>query len=356
MNVIMFEYLRKNEVFQVGSHYYNKCFDKENDTVWISKPELFTNRDQESQGEIIPKVIAPMTNLPFFDSKFWAKRYCDFSSIEFNKKIRNTDWDILWLTNVKMLYYTKKLNYRYSIHRMADDFSGFPNAYKTMIDMEKEVVKNSDLVIVSAKTLIDKVYKDNKNVIYLPNGVDISRFEIEYEIPQEYIEINSPIVVYVGAIHEWFDFETISYAIERLKDCTFVFIGNENIKIKELSKKNNNVKLLGRKDHKLIPQYLKYANLGIMPFINNNLTNSIHPLKIYEYLAAGIPALSRELDETKNMNAPIYYYDSKESFVQQVKNIVGENHKKQEYIEYAANNTWEKRYIELMKYVQGELK
>ena len=62
--------------------------------------------------------------------------------------------------------------------------------------------------------------------------------------------------------------------------------------------------LLGAREHTTIPSYLKNADVLVVPHVVTEFTDSLDPIKVYEYLAAGRPVVStpvsgfRELEDT----------------------------------------------------------
>ena len=57
-----------------------------------------------------------------------------------------------------------------------------------------------------------------------------------------------------------------------------------------------NVHLLGVRSYREIsPSVLRAADAGLIPYARNELTESIFPMKVYEYLAAGLPVLATPL-------------------------------------------------------------
>lgn len=351
--VTMLEYMDPNTKFQVGSHYFAKEFIKEGYEVeWVEKPKLYnfkSEKETKTEFKIIsPKVIMPFCKYPILNSEFWAKNHLKFFSN--TKKVMSSETNILWMTNVKMYEFSNMIQYEKMIHRVADNFSGFKGSYDSLIRLQNQVIEKSDLTIVTAKKLLDSAYKINKKSIYLPNGVDFSRFEnIENSYPIEFSNLEGPKITYVGAIEEWFDFELIINSARKLPKLNFIFIGNKNLYFEKEVEKNNlkNIIFLGLIDHKEIPKFLKYSDVGIMPFVKNDLTDYIHPLKIYEYLAAGLPVVCRNLTEVREMNAPINLYDNEIEFVDIIKNLVSssitKSHKK-ELVSYAKSNSWEDRF------------
>lgn len=371
MKVLMCEYLKGDSVYQVGSHYYAKQFDRNGyKVIWLNKPEsYFENITRKSSPplqntkysnnfiEYTPNVIAPFCKIPLLNSKFWAKEYLNVALRDIKEKIGGDSVDIMWMTNVKMHCLLKSIKSKLVIHRMADNLSGYSDIYNNILYLEKEVIKKSDIVIVSARNLVEQTQKLNKNVIYIPNGVDFTRFEnINPEMPKEYKNITTPKIVYIGAVDNWFDYELVLESASKMKEYSFIIIGPVNGKMQKILSGVDNIYLLGRKPHNKIPQYLMHSDIGIIPFIDNKLTKSIHPLKLYEYCSAGIPVIARRLEEIENMNSPARLYDNHEEFLEIVKNTINSRRDSKSIIEYAKRNSWEKRFQELNCHIQSALK
>ena len=60
-----------------------------------------------------------------------------------------------------------------------------------------------------------------------------------------------------------------------------------------------NVHLLGRKPYADLPAYCKGFDVALMPFRLNELTLNANPLKVREYLAAGLPVVSTPIPEVE---------------------------------------------------------
>src|SRR5258705_10707499 len=50
---------------------------------------------------------------------------------------------------------------------------------------------------------------------------------------------------------------------------------------------------------------MKQSDAGIVPFVSDGMTPAIHPLKVYEYCAAGLPVVATPMEETAAMGAPL---------------------------------------------------
>ena len=53
-----------------------------------------------------------------------------------------------------------------------------------------------------------------------------------------------------------------------------------------------NVHLLGSRPYGALPEVLRGADAALVPYAINDLTRSVFPMKVYEYLAAGLPVVT----------------------------------------------------------------
>ncbi len=117
------------------------------------------------------------------------------------------------------------------------------------------------------------------------------------------------------------DVELIKYCSDKLKEIDFYLIGpiNKDLGILNDSK---NVHILGKKNYKEIPNYIYYSDVALIPFEVNELTNSVSPIKLYEYMSLGLNVVSTNLKEVKYINSPAYIADSYEKFVNYIKQAI----------------------------------
>ena len=84
----------------------------------------------------------------------------------------------------------------------------------------------------------------------------------------------------------------------------------------------------------------------LIPFILSTLIESTHPVKIYEYFAAGKPVVSTDLKELHTMKNLCYIAKDRQSFLEKLDMALKENDEelKQRRIKFASKNTWEHRF------------
>jgi hypothetical protein len=56
-----------------------------------------------------------------------------------------------------------------------------------------------------------------------------------------------------------------------------------------------NVVYLGLKPQTDLPAYVQRFDVGLVPFVLSEVTHSVSPLKVYEYLASGVPVAAPPL-------------------------------------------------------------
>lgn len=165
---------------------------------------------------------------------------------------------------------------------------------------EKFSFKYADHVMVVYEEEISRVERYTDSVTKTRLGVDYERFSnpddkvIQYatEILSEYLDIDEHILVYIGGLEPAYNVPTIIEAIEHLPDWHLIILGDGSQRpiVEKLSGDTQNVHYLGTVPHEAVPGFLHVSDVGI------SLVNDRNSLKILEYGAAGLPAVSVEGD------------------------------------------------------------
>lgn len=381
--ILMTESYLPDSAVQVGSHYYARYFIKEGFTVfWISTKnilgyieDIFTKKDGYKElWKIWRKrcrwisennfACSPLTFLPYAKKVItpffpWiAKNYLRFTFPDFKKiviKNKFQEVDVLWISHPLMMNLLNIVKYRILVYRIADNIEEFKHIPPSVKVMEKDLISKADVVFATAKSLYEKAKKYDSKVYYLPNAVDYEHFvQFKGKEPKEYQLIKSPRIIYVGTLSGSVDVSILKEIALKLPDFCLVLIGPLGM---DLSCIENlpNVFVLGKRSFEDIPAYLKYADVGIIPFKNNLLTNSIHPLKLYEYFAAGLPVVSRDLEEIRKVNSPAFLAKDEQTFVKMIVYACRKGKSKKEYYEFARKNSWGERFKVVKQYVLEKL-
>lgn len=193
---------------------------------------------------------------------------------------------------------------------------------KDMIKSNYEYIdKNAD-VICTVSDDLKRIFVDNKNINWVSNGVDkeffakgISNYGYEKDIT----------IGYVGKIQERVDFKLIEECLSVFNMCKFKFVGpilSEKDKIDKIKEKYKNIEFIGDIHYENLPEEMKKIDIAIIPHKVNEFTNSMNPLKLYEYLASGKQVVTTNVAGCEDISKYVYISEDNEEFICNLGNAI----------------------------------
>ena len=262
-----------------------------------------------------------------------------------------------------VLDFVKGLKYKLLVYHCVDEFSGNPLIPKNVVEKEKKLLQKADIVFVSSKTLFESKSKFTKKIFYLPNVANFEHFNsILYKnvlTPEDLKNVKKPIIGFHGAVSKYkLDFKLINYIAEKLPDCSIVLIGplGEGEKAVDLKRelKYDNIFYLGPKNYNILPIYVKFFDICILPNVINEYTKNMFPLKFFEYLSLGKPVVAVSLSSLEEFRNICYISKSYDEFVDNIKKALNESNEiKNIRIEAAKNYSWKKRFKEIEQILEN---
>ena len=264
----------------------------------------------------------------------------------------------LVITYVYNFDWSRNLPGATTVYDHIDELEVFTAAYPIteLRRWHAEAMRNADLVTGSARDLHRHLLESRPDALLVPNGVDYGHFAYYREtgqIPEGLESIaGRPLVGYYGALAEWLDYDLIEYAAKALPECEFVFIGPDydGSSKKSVAFDLPNVTWLGPKPYTELPAYLARFDVATIPFEVSDVTHSVSPLKLFEYMAGGRPIVIPALREA-GAYPGVLVGDDYEGYVARIKEALalGDD---AEYVaklrRTARNNTWERRVLTLV--------
>lgn len=361
---------------KLGNYHYAKLFaENEYEVLWISCPwnwlMYFKNKEVYKKRKNLSKTIRYELDKNIYGFAPYSWRlygnyvFCSNADIVFNfekyikpnikqslKKIGFDKVDILWISNPKQYWISNVIEYKKMITRLPDDYSEMKSFPNSISKVEKRMLEKSDIVFAVSKNLVNKKKDIRRDISYLANGVELSNFiRNKYDEPKEFKNNFNKKCTYVGAIGHWFSTDLIKYCADKLKNMDFYIIGPVK---KDLSilKEYKNIHILGKKDYKDVPNYLYYSDVALIPFEVNELTDSVSPIKLYEYMGLGLNVVSTNFKEIEYINSPAYVAKNYDEFCDYIRQAIENKDKNREKnIKFAKENTWERRFEEIEKYL-----
>ncbi|MES2935536.1 MAG: glycosyltransferase [Pseudomonadota bacterium] len=227
-----------------------------------------------------------------------------------------------------------------------DDWVDFPHFTTEVLEEEKQLVAEADLVTVTASLLHDKWAQYSRNCMLVRNGVDFDFFS-SHCVPNELLPaINRPIIGFYGALAEWVDFELLAALARMRPEWNFVLIGDVFVEDLAGLESMKNVHLLGKKPYADMPAYLYRFDVCLIPFRLYNVTHAVDPVKFYEFISAGKPVVSVPLDEMRIYNDFVFFANDAQGFVKKIELALQENDLAlcNRRIELARRNDWKDRF------------
>ena len=162
-----------------------------------------------------------------------------------------------------------------------------------------------------------------------------------------------PIVGFFGLLSEWIDQDLLVRLARELPAVRVILIGKADVPVTALQGLPN-VALLGPRPFQELPRYLAWFDVGIIPFVVNDLTRSVNPIKLREMLSAGCPVVSTALPEVEVFDGQcgVSIGRTAEEFVSRVKDWLAcpaTTEARQEISRSMADETWEAKVACILK-------
>lgn len=351
---------------RLGNYHYCKCFINDGyEALWMSNAfnQLIYLKDKQdylfkksiSTGQrhplgsnvygFAPYSLRLYGNYPFSKSPRIIERFEKYIIPDIAESFKKMDFfnvDVLWISNPKMYWLSNVLQYNKLVYRMADDYSQFAE-FPNISGIDAKLINKADQVVIASSIYARHVLERGRTPLLLNNGVEYEHFSRSgLDFPVEYEGNKRRKIVYVGALKYWFDTELmVKLALE--VDADIFIIGKCDTDLSALQKLPN-VHIIGARNYDLLPAYLQYADVGLIPFIKSQATDGVSPIKLYEYCSAGLAVVSTNLTETVNINAPIWIADNHNTFIDGVKHYLTNGYDRQVLMDFGKNNSWRQRY------------
>ena len=322
------------------------------------KLKIFTEPVREVEKNIF--VLNPLA-IPAYGTEGVRKFNEKFLLRQVKKAMRKLNFDapVNMVFNPAAGLLAGKIGESKLIYYCVDEYTAFTGASKGLREIEEDLFRKADLVIVSADKLHESKKHFNENTFVIRHGVDFVHFrtalDAATEIPAEIVNLPKPIIGFHGLLADWVDFELIKKTAEHFAKGSVVLIGKITVDAERKIKILDNVKnihFLGRKPYAELPAYCKGFDVALNPFEISELTLAANPLKVREYLAAGLEVVSTDIPEVKILSY-CRIGETHDGFIRQIEEVLANPKSKYEISDSIKAESWEAR-IEELRFIMAE--
>jgi len=316
-------------------------------------------------------VLSPLT-VPFGHGRALITRLNRMlltAFIRFSLLLTGIHKPLLWTYHPYMLGVADSINHDKVVYHCVDDLTAIPGVdVQAFRSAERALLRQADVVFTTSEKLTKICQQDNANVHFMPNVVDYEHFSSArniQSIPADLAAIPEPRIGYIGVLSDFkVDFQLIHDVALGKPGWHWVLIGEEregqaSPLVKQL-RGMPNVHFLGYKRYDELPGYLAGIQVATLPTLINQYTDSMFPMKYYEYVSAGKKVVGTALAFAQAGELDINVASNAEEFIDCLQLALEKpDWTEQESIRLVGSNTWEQRIRRMFKLmtakVSGEL-
>ncbi|MGB8815063.1 MAG: glycosyltransferase [Paracoccaceae bacterium] len=187
--------------------------------------------------------------------------------------------------------------------------------------LDAETCATADLVMAVTEELCAPRRVHNPQTYEVNCAADVAFFgtalDPATEIPAAIAGLPHPVIGYFGGLDPWkIDIPLITEMARLRPNWSFAFVGYVWFGFDASAFDGlPNVHILGPQDYARLPGFMKGMDVGLMPFPLNDITRNGDALKCYEYLAAGLPVVGRNVPVARRLPQWVAIADTPGEFI-----------------------------------------
>jgi teichuronic acid biosynthesis glycosyltransferase TuaH len=243
-----------------------------------------------------------------------------------------------------------KLRPRLTVYQCLDPIIGLFDQRHGLVS-ESKLVNDSDLIVCSSQQLYHEKKARNPATYFVPNAADINHSR-QATNPSLHLSpllagIPEPIIGYLGSVDHRMDFALLAFLAAQHADKNFVLIGPVFATLSASLRNTPNIHFPGKIHYADLPSVLKGFSVCMIPFVKDEHSATVFPLKLFEYLGAGKPVVISDFnpdlrDFTRDSVAICATPTAFSEAIQEALTTDSEQ-LRAERIQIASRNTWQHR-------------
>jgi hypothetical protein len=181
-------------------------------------------------------------------------------------------------------------------------YDGHTRWWPDYVHAYSEIRRRGHRVCAVSRHLLDILDPTGPGLV-VPNGVVPEEWQEPWSVPDWFHTLPRPTILYTGAIHSRLDLSAVRQVAHRFPESTLLFVGP--VAHPEVAQRLSLIPGVQVRDplpRHLIAGLTRSVDVCIMPHLRNPLTESMSPLKVYEYCAAGRPIATTDIAPVRDIH------------------------------------------------------
>jgi glycosyltransferase involved in cell wall biosynthesis len=270
---------------------------------------------------------------------------------------------ILWVYRPEYGCALERISHARLVFDLVDDLAAQqqkPAQYNFIAGCIEKLAARADLMVVTSPVLGEQYRSRTRHCVVIPNGFDERLFDgAPKTAPADLQSIPRPVIGFVGVLFGFLDYGLLYETARKMPEASFVFVGPTEEsgrpgvqRLQELS----NTHFLGRKPKEEIPAYVNGFDVCINPFLVDEVSRAVSPLKVYEYLACGKPVVSTPMEGLAKDGAGRWVrFADRERFASALEVVVAnlpQSGVYPEYIQGVREFSWSRQFARLLSHLR----
>lgn len=236
----------------------------------------------------------------------------------------------LWIFPPNAVDYAGQFGESRLVYYCVDEWSQFRHLQaEPLRRKERQLLEKADIVFVVSQELLAAKRRLNPRTFLIPHGVNHELFaqalRSDFPAAEPLRALPRPVLGFYGTIRDWVDQELLAGIAQRRPSWSLVLVGKVLTDVSAL-RRHPNIHLFDSQPYEELPRFCKGFDVGLIPYrLSDPRMQSVNPLKLREYLAAGLPVVSVDLPETRVLSEFVRFAATAEEFVRQIEVAIAED-------------------------------
>jgi glycosyltransferase involved in cell wall biosynthesis len=288
--------------------------------------------------------------------------------IQIKRALRNLNWNAthLWINQHEAAHLLGKALAPVTIYDITDDwtkFSGNQSQIGLITSQDAALCKSCDHVIVCSQKLFEDKAKmvESGRLHLIPNGVHVEHYET---VADNNLPVHSlaqhwtrPVFGYTGTIHcDRVDVKLIATVAAAFPLATIALVGPNLLGHAEQQALNrfSNIVFTGSQPYADLPDIMRAFDVCMVPHLVTPFTESLNPIKLWEYLAAGKPIVSTNIAGFRDFSNLVSVAQTREEFLKELPTALASDRLlSSERQDVARQHCWDSRLDVVLRVLNG---